>query len=137
MGIEFDGLCPLLQVYDMPASLAFYVGVLGFESVAASDEVDTPEGRFAHWAWLRRGSAELMLNTAYDEGERPPERVAAQQRWHHDICLYLGGRDLDAAHAALIAGGVEVSPPSETAYGMRQLYFSDPDGYMLCLQHRA
>jgi hypothetical protein len=29
--IDFDGICPLLQVFDMPTSLKFYYEVLGFE----------------------------------------------------------------------------------------------------------
>ncbi len=136
MAIEFNGLCPLLQVFDMPAALRFYIDVLGFEKRDASPEVSTAEGRFSHWVWLQRGAAQLMLNTAYAEDRRPAQRVPEQQRWHRDVCLYLGGRDLDAAYAELIRAGVDASPPQEAPYGMRQLYFRDPDGYELCLQHR-
>jgi hypothetical protein len=33
--------------------------------------------------------------------------------------------------------GVAAKPPIITDYGMKQLYFEDPDGYEICLQHRA
>ena len=33
--------------------------------------------------------------------------------------------------------GVRVEPPRVAPYGMRQLYFSDPDGYGICFQWPA
>ena len=65
------GLTPLIGVFDMPRALAFYLDVLGFTVVSASPEVETAEGRFSHWMWLRFGGAEIMLNTLYDSNERP------------------------------------------------------------------
>gem|GEM_PF-4302562 len=35
----------------------------------------------------------------------------------------------------LAARSLKLDPPKTAPYGMRQLYFSDPDGYLLCLQH--
>jgi glyoxylase I family protein len=43
--------------------------------------------------------------------------------------------DLDAVHTLLASKGVVVSPPKVALYGMRQLYVTDPDGYVLCFQH--
>ena len=63
MEINMRGLCPLIQVFDMDNSLHFYCELLGFEIVE--------KAAGGGWAWLRHGNAELMLNTAYDEGERP------------------------------------------------------------------
>jgi uncharacterized glyoxalase superfamily protein PhnB len=136
MTIATNGMAPLLQVYDMPAALAFYRDVLGFEMVSASPEVDTPEGRFSHFVQLKLGPAQVMLNTAYDEGARPAKRVAAQQRFHGDTCLYFGCADagvVDAVFAALRAK-IAIDPPKDAPYGMRQLYLSDPDGYGICFQ---
>jgi glyoxylase I family protein len=65
------GLTPLIGVFDMPTALAFYRDLLGFTVVSASPEVETAEGRFSHWMWLRFGQAEIMLNTQYDSNERP------------------------------------------------------------------
>jgi glyoxylase I family protein len=49
------GLTPLIGVFDMPRALAFYRDALGFAVVSASPEVETAEGRFSHWMWLRFG----------------------------------------------------------------------------------
>lgn len=134
MAITARGMTPLLQVHDMPQSLAFYREVLGFAIVDASPVVDAPEGRFSHWVWLALGPAQLMLNTAYDDGQRPAERVEARQRWHGDTCLYLSVDDVDAVHRDLRSRLPGLQPPADTPYGMRQLTLRDPDGYGLCFQ---
>jgi catechol 2,3-dioxygenase-like lactoylglutathione lyase family enzyme len=130
--IALRGLCPLIQVYDMPTSLRFYRDVLGFGEVEKSGPGDD-----VGWAWLRHGEAEVMLNTAYDAGERPsspdPARVAA----HADTILFVGCPDLEGAYAHLVAHGVKVEPPKVAPYGMKQLYATDPDGYGVCFQWRA
>lgn len=134
MGIDPIGMVPLLQVYDMQKALAFYRDLLGFEIIDQSPEVETPEGRFSHWMWLRLGPAQLMLNTAYDAGERPMARDVTRQRWHGDTCLYFGCRDVDEVYETLHPRLPDLAPPADTAYGMRQLHLHDPDGYGLCFQ---
>jgi catechol 2,3-dioxygenase-like lactoylglutathione lyase family enzyme len=136
MPFELRGVCPLLQVFDMPKSLAFYRDVLGFAVVDAAPP--GAAGDAFGWAWLRRDGAELMLNTAYDpDAERPdvpdPARVAA----HDDTVLFIGAPDVDAVYAHLRSRGVEVSPPAVAPYGMTQLFVKDPDGYGICFQRRA
>lgn len=135
--MTISGPCPLLQVFDMPAALAFYTDMLGFAVVEASPMVDTPEGRFSHWMCLQRDRADVMLNTAYDEGERPARRPT--QRWagHADAGLYFGCDDVDALHRDLLSRGLDIPPPTDAPYGMRQLYLSAPDGYTLCFQQPA
>ena len=63
-----QGLCPPIQVYDMPTSLRFYRDLLGFE-IYSSSAPSTPDN--SGWVWLKRNGAELMLNTAYDADSRP------------------------------------------------------------------
>ena len=132
MGIEVRWVCALLQVFDMPTSIRFYRDVLGFEIVQAS----APGDRF-DWCWLRLGGADLMLNTAYEEPDRPaapdPARVAA----HSDTGLFFGCPDVDATYAHLRAHGFDVKEPKMAPYGMKQLYVNDPDGYGLCFQWQA
>jgi uncharacterized glyoxalase superfamily protein PhnB len=137
MAIQLNGLVPLLQVYDMNESIAFYRDLLDFEIHAHSPEIQAAEGRYFHWAWLRHGDAELMLNTAYDSNERPPARDPARESAHGDVCLYIGCPDPDAAFAELSARGLDLQPPQTAPYGMRQLLLRDPDSYRLCLQARA
>ena len=46
MGIAVRGVCPLLEVFDMPTSIRFYRDVLGFEVVgAAPPPATTATGR--------------------------------------------------------------------------------------------
>ena len=133
MGIEVRGLAPLLSVFDMARAMRFYCEGLGF-AMAANDGKAAPD---FDWALLRLNGAELMLNTAYDAGERPaspdPARVAA----HQDTIIYFGCPDVDGAYAHLRGMGIEAAEPKVAPYGMKQLYVTDPDGYLLCFQWRA
>jgi glyoxylase I family protein len=131
MGIKVESLTPLIQVFDMPRSVAFYRDVLGFEVVTTSpgrspDDFD--------WGLLRLDGVFLMLNTAYESDARPaapePSRVAA----HDDTTFYLRCREVDAAYAYLRGKGVDLEPPTIAPYGMKQLYLKDPDGFGICLQ---
>ena len=132
MAIDFRGLAPLIQVFDMPTSVRFYRDVLGFEIVATSED-----GPSFDWAMLRHNDDEVMLNTAYERDSRPaapdPARIAA----HADTCFYFGCPDPDAAFEHLRAHGVSLEPPKVAPYGMKQLYLRDPDGYGLCFQWPA
>ena len=134
MTLKVEGICPLFQVFDMPASVRFYRDALGFEIV------DHAPPRFPDdfdWCWLRLNGADLMLNTAYEFDSRPkaadPARVAA----HDDTCLYIGCLDVDDAYRYLREKGLEVSEPKVAHYGMKQLYLRDPDGFNLCFQWRV
>ncbi|HEY1903206.1 MAG TPA: VOC family protein [Terracidiphilus sp.] len=134
MPIDIRSVCPLLAVFDMPTSLRFYRDLLGFEIHFSSDP--EPDGHI-DWVWLRRNDADLMLNTMFERSHRPleldPVRVAA----HGDTQLYIGCQDLDAAAEYLKAAGVAVKGPMVRPFGMRQLFFRDPDNYELCLQWPA
>jgi glyoxylase I family protein len=133
MGLEIRGMAPLVQVFDMPTSIAFYRDVLGFEVVSTSPVRD---GHF-DWALLRLNGVELMLNTAYEEDARPAAPDAARTAAHDDTCFYFGCPDVDAAYAHLCALGVKAKEPKVAPYGMKQLYLHDPDGYSLCFQWPA
>ncbi len=133
MGIEIKGMTPLIQVFDMPTSIAFYRGVLGFEVVTTSRP---GEEHFA-WALLRLNGVELMLNTAYEDDSRPakpdPVRISA----HDDTAIYFGCPDVDAAYEYLRPRITNLKNPKIAHYGMKQLYLHDPDGYNLCFQWPA
>src|SRR6266404_1096898 len=130
MGIEIRGIAPLLQVFDMPTSIAFYRDVLGFEVANTSK----PHEEYFDWALLKLNGVELMLNTAYEDDARPtapdPARIAA----HDDTAIYFGCPNVDAAYSQLRARGVAANEPNAAPYGTKQLYVSDRDGYNLCFQ---
>lgn len=138
MPLDLRGLCPLIQVLDMPTSLAFYRDVIGFSVVSHSPPADPAHPDDVGWVWLRHGTAELMLNTAYDpDDERPAELPLARVAAHEDTCLYIGSPNVDDVYAHLRAHGVAVEPPRVAYYGMKQLMLRDPDGYGVCFQWQA
>ncbi|MES2307011.1 MAG: VOC family protein [Gemmatimonadota bacterium] len=132
MPIQTGGVAPLIQVFDMPISVAFYRDVLGFTIVGQSAPGDDFD-----WGLFQLDGAVLMLNTAYERDERPaapdPARIAA----HQDTGLYFGTPDVDAVYEHLRGHGVKLAPPIIAPYGMKQLYLRDPDGYVLCFQAPA
>jgi catechol 2,3-dioxygenase-like lactoylglutathione lyase family enzyme len=132
MPLELNGLCPLLQVYDMPTSVRFYRDVLEFAIVSTSPALGPPDD--FHWVWLRGHGCELMLNTAYDTGERPEKPDPARVHAHRDVSLYFHCPSADQAAATLREKGLSVRDPQNAPYGWRQLYLNDPDGYSLCFQ---
>jgi glyoxylase I family protein len=132
MAIDIRGMAPLLQVFDMPKSVQFYCDVLGFELAITSQP-----GSHFHWALLKWQGVELMLNTAYDDGERPPVPDPARVAAHDDTYIYFSCPDVDAAYAYLRAKGMDLKAPRIAPYGMKQLYLKDPDGYGLCFQWAA
>lgn len=134
MPVDIRGMAPLLQVFDMPTALYFCRDVLGFKVNATSQ----PErGDDVGWALLSFEGTEMMLNTAYDDGMRPPKADPARVAAHDDTCLYFGCEKLDEAYQHLLAHGLKVKPPKVAPYGMKQLYVHDPDGYNICFQWPA
>lgn len=134
MALDVRGVTTLLQVYDMPTSIRFYRDVLGFEVVTTSPLLG--EDRF-HWALLRLGDTELMLNTAYEfDEERPVPPDAARVAAHDDTGLYFGCPNVEAVYEELRAKGVKVDEPKVTPYCMKLLFLRDPDGYVLSFQTR-
>ena len=130
MSIEVRGVCALLQVFDMPASVRFYRDALGFEIVDTSPR----EGDQFDWGLLRLNDTFLMLNTAYEQDSRPAQVDPACLMAHADIGLFFNCPDVDGAYQHLITHGVVVNEPQVAPYGMKQLYVRDPDGYVLCFQ---
>jgi glyoxylase I family protein len=130
MGFDFRGLTPLIQVFDMPTSIAFYRDVLGFVVAMQS----RPGDQF-DWALLRSGECELMLNTLYESDSRPGALDSERKEVHGDVGFYFHCADLDEAYEYLRARGISAEKPVVRDYGMRQLMVRDPDGYWLCFQH--
>jgi uncharacterized glyoxalase superfamily protein PhnB len=124
-------LTPLIGVFDMPSSLAFYRDLLGFSVVFASPEVETAEGRFSHYMWLRFGGAEIMLNTLNDSNERPLE---PPEKTTKDAGFYIGCADIELAYKELAERGLKTEPPKLAGYGLNLFSVQDPDGYTVVFQ---
>lgn len=63
-----------------------------------------------------------------------PAPEPARVESHRDIALFFDCANVDAA-CAVRSRGLNVPDPVVRDYGMKQLYFHDPDGYEICLQH--
>ena len=130
MTLNLRGTVTLIEVFNVKASITFYRDVLGFEVIQSAGT-----GDYLGWAWLRHGDVvEIMLNAMYDPGEEPAAPDAQRAAAHRDTMLFIACPDVDGAYAYLLPKIVALKPPVDAHYGMRQLSFSDPDGYGLCLQ---
>lgn len=129
MTIEIRSMTPLISVFDMPTSLKFYRDILGFNVTQ-----DTGQGDNSGWVMLEKSGVNLMLNTAYDDDERPAAPNLAHRSIHQETYLYFMCPDPQAAYTFLKSKGLELEPPKVAYYGVNQLYLHDPDGYTLCFQ---
>lgn len=109
---------PQFLVADLAPSLAWYAR-LGFEQRIAFEDF---------YASVERHGGELHLKCA------PPaieERARRQREQHVDVLF--GVDDARALAAEFEANGIELARPlTEQAWGGRDFYLHDPDGYVLC-----
>ena len=129
MRIDTRGMTILLQVYDMRRSLEFYCGILGFEIL---DKAGPPDD--TGWVLMKLNEVFLMLNTQYEMHERPLQPDHEKNKIHSDTCLYFMCDDPDKVYEHIVQYGIAADKPAIAPYGMKQLYFSDPDGYSICFQ---
>lgn len=115
---------PLLYAADMERSRAFYCDQLGFTLKGRWD----PDGKFS-WCTLALEDAQIMLQLA------EPEDLEGLKKGNSDVALFFMCEDVDALHESLRGRGVDVEPPSNAFYGMRQLSLKDPDGRRICFEH--
>lgn len=123
-------LVPELDVADLEASLAFYVGVLGF-----TVRYSRPEEQFAY---LEREGAELMLEAAAGPGRRF-RTAPLEHPYGRGMNLQIVCSDVSALHTRVTTTDAEVVVPLETRWyragdvelGNRQFVVADPDGYLL------
>jgi catechol 2,3-dioxygenase-like lactoylglutathione lyase family enzyme len=128
--MDFPSLIPELDVSDLDASLAVYVGVFGF-----SVHAQRPEERFAY---LIREQAHLMLEEADGPGRR--FRTAPLERpFGRGINLQIAVAGADDLYRAVRSAKLSIVIPLEERWyrqgiverGNRQFAVADPDGYLL------
>jgi len=132
MQIEITGMAPLLQVFDMPESLKFYRDLLGFKVVQ-----DSGQGDQSGWVLLKLEQTEIMLNTMFEDHERPDIPDTGRTSNHGDTALYFGCPDIDGLNAYLKTRGASDDEPVITGYGYKVISLTDPDGYKLCFHWPA
>jgi catechol 2,3-dioxygenase-like lactoylglutathione lyase family enzyme len=123
-------LIPELDVSDLDRSLAFYVGLVGFELA-----YDRPEERFA---FLELAGAQLMLEEAAGPGRRF-RNAPLERPFGRGVNFQIAVADAAALCARLVEAGIEPFLPLEERWyrrgaeelGVRQFATTDPDGYLL------
>lgn len=124
-----------LMVTDMAVSLRFYHEVIGLPisfTVDADRNTDMPgvvrEG--VVFAALRAGDSELMLqertSLAQDSGV-----FAVDSEPGGTLTMYYRVDDVEEVVARLPNDVAIVKPLASTWYGMREIWFRDPDGYII------
>jgi catechol 2,3-dioxygenase-like lactoylglutathione lyase family enzyme len=106
-----------LTVTDLPASLAFYGGILGLDLLEQTQD----QARFA------TGTVDLVLELGAAAPDGRPIR--------HDKCLIVFyGANIEGVHAALIRRGLQFKA-SRVGYSDigGTARFADPSGHVLCL----
>ena len=116
-----------LVVSDLDRSRRFYAEALGLE------EVPRPANFAFDGAWFRFGGTELHLLSAAHAtggaGQPDPGAGAARGMTHH---LAIEVDDLAGACARLAENGVSLAGgPMPRGDGYVQVFFRDPDGYVL------
>lgn len=126
-------------VNDMPASLAFYLDVLGFKlfmgvdgdrkMTATDDPTVWPSIVFAYLSGTGESETASDLMLATRTTEDAIGRAVGDGPLGKGVALYLKGPDPDVL-AATFPPHVEVlSQPETMWYGTREVTFADPNGY--------
>jgi catechol 2,3-dioxygenase-like lactoylglutathione lyase family enzyme len=122
-----------LVVSDLERSCRFYRDALGLE------EVPRPSNFTFAGAWFRFGDHELhLLAEAHTTGGagQPDAGVGAERGLTHHLAFEVD--DLDTACARLGDAGVPLTGgPMPRGDGVTQVFFRDPDGYVLELFQRT
>jgi len=113
--VRIDSLTPMLRTWDLPGTVEFYKGVLGFECNAYEPDWG--------WASLKLDTVSLMFSAPNEhEGDVRPAFTGS---------LYFRIQDVDSLWSHL-KDQVRVCYPIENfEYGMREFAIYDNNGYLL------
>lgn len=141
-----NSLIPNLMADDVNETALFYQNILGFSLIVgvADFEKEMEDGNIV--MELKKGQKLDWVNMKMKPKDPASEEFMFQSRksLEHDVLplegvsigasqtLYLRSKDVDA-HFASIKDNVEViQEPITRFYGMREWYFKDINGYILC-----
>jgi uncharacterized glyoxalase superfamily protein PhnB len=105
------GAATLFVVKDVPASIAYYRDVLGFQAVFTYGEP-------VFYGGVERGDVIIHFQAAHRT-----QRMAGQGAANVFVT------EVDALYDELLARGAQITePPGDRPYGMRDFDLDDPDG---------
>jgi catechol 2,3-dioxygenase-like lactoylglutathione lyase family enzyme len=114
----------MLDVPDLPASIAFWTDAMGFEVVARMDD---EKGR-PFWAQVQRDDIRVMFSSHYHDEEEADHGA-------HDAeltgAIYINVDDVDAISTELEGRVTVVYGPADQPHGMRELAIRDNSGYVV------
>lgn len=110
--VAFSGFTPYLFVTDASALSDWYQRVFGFTEI----ERWTDDGGVVVNVALRAGSGELWLDAG---------RPRQSDQW---IGVWVD--DVDAMYRRVQGAGLDLDPPVDKPYGVRDVLVIDPEGYM-------
>lgn len=137
------GAIACLVVNDMPASLAFYIDVLGFKlfmgidanrQMTATDASAWPSITFAYLSGTGKSGtkSDLMMETR--NADHPVGRAAADGSLGKGVTIYLQGPDPDEVAASLPSRVEVLLKPHTQWHGSREVTFTDPvNGYTVTI----
>ncbi|MEM0977781.1 MAG: VOC family protein [Pseudomonadota bacterium] len=123
-----------LMVTNVVTSAQFYMDVLGVELSFFVDadhqtQMDAA-GKDIILASLTLSGAQLMLQRSDSLSEELPSFAGHSPNFTGTI--YFRDLSVDAIRAQLSDSQI-IKEPFTQWYGMRELYFKDPDGYVICV----
>lgn len=127
-------IVPHLFVADAERSITYYTDKLGFTPAYVQRDDD---GR-ANFAILRRDQMELMVGEEHAKpADAEPTDAAAGDAAAGDsgpkLVLYVEMDDVAAFYAAKRRSLKVVRPIADTAWGTREFWVRDPDGFVLSM----
>ena len=111
--MKLTALAPILWTKDLPASIAFYRSLLGFECASQTEA----------WACLKKDDVELMLSSP--NAHEPFDKI------HFTGSFYFRPDNVTAVWEQLKDKVSIVYPLQEFDYGMREFAIRDNNGYIL------
>ena len=131
-------IVPNLMVSDMARAVAFWRDALGFSVALTVDAAR--ETRFgpdadpetAVFAILDGAGGQLMLQTEASLAQDLPAGFSGGLPDRPGVAVYLRDLPPDEIAARLPAGAI-LKGPETSWYGMREVYFRDPDGHVICV----
>jgi uncharacterized glyoxalase superfamily protein PhnB len=124
-------LSPILSVFDIDASIDFYVEKLGFSRNWALTD---PDGK-TNFANVQLGNAEILLGTIDFVAPEDREKRGIGIQIYIEVPKEL---DMDFVYQRVKSGGANITRKIETRdWGERTFSVKDIDGYHLMLAQRV
>lgn len=125
-----------MMVSNVRETLDFYMNILGFELgiavTADSKELHTtmPEEGEIVYGSAKKDAADIMFQAETNMKEDVP--VLTNANIGASVTFYIEVDNVDEWHEK-VAGKVNIlKEPFDTWYGMREMYITDNNGYILC-----